>query len=543
MSGLLSKQSIEAFTSIIHHNPDAIFILSTDGKIMEVNAGVTRILGYRKEEILGLSYQDVTVPEQLEQIDRYFTAVMQGEPCEYNADAYHKDGHLIHLHVKNVPLVIGGEVVGVFGVAVDITQQQRLERALIESEERYRKLVELLPDGIVVFRNGIILYANRAARKYTDGNDPIGSSIYSFIHCDDHEKMKQWTSEVKKGHDVPNMEIRMNRPDGKTTYVDVSIVSIIHENDRAKLAVFRDITEMKMSELALKESEERYRLLAENSIDLIQLVDLDGMVTYASPSHKMVLGYEPQEYVGKWVFYRPDEGVDNDFQTVFMNMMVTQKPFTYEIARRHKDGQQVWIEMKGTPMFDEEGYFKNMMLVGREITEQKKYQNQLEHLSFHDTLTNVPNRRLFGKVLEQAIRDAESGQCQPAVMFMDLDKFKEINDTYGHEAGDELLQQFVKRVKGCIRESDILARFGGDEFVIVLRDMEDVAQIITVADRIFDTLQRPWNVADHQIVTTSSIGIALYEKGDKEKELLHKADTALYQAKAEGKNTYRIFGK
>lgn len=420
MIGFLSEQSIEVFTSIIDHNTDGIFVLSTEGRIIEANQGLTESLGYAKEELLGVHYKELTVPEHLDMVNEKFAVVVQGIPCEYKMDAIHKSGEIIHLHVKNIPLIVNGEVIGVFGIAMDITEQHRLVQAL-------------------------------------------------------------------------------------------------------------------------KESEERYRLLAENSLDLIQQVDLDGIVTYASPSHQMVLGYDPQEYVGKWVFHRPDEGVDTDFQAVFLNMVVSQEPFTYEIVRRHKDGHQVWLELKGTPMFDEEGNFKNMMFVGREITERKKYQDQLEYYSFHDSLTGVPNRRLFYMKLKESIEEAQHEHHGFAVLYLDLDKFKDINDTFGHDVGDELLKQFVARVKTCIPESAILARMGGDEFVICLSDAHSLEQAVVIADQILEGLQHPWNINDVSFITTSSIGIALYEPGDTHKTLLKKADSALYQAKEEGKNKYSIY--
>ncbi|MEF2968467.1 diguanylate cyclase [Paenibacillus sp. M1] len=420
MGGFLSEQSVDIYKSILNYNSDAIFILSTEGRIMDANQGLTKILGYLKEEILGLPYANLILPDQIEKVNQYFTKVLQGISYDYIAEAIAKSGEQVSLHVKNVPLLGDGEVVGVFGIAVDVTEQQQLERAL-------------------------------------------------------------------------------------------------------------------------KESEERYRLLAENSLDLIQLVNLDGIVTFASPSHKMVLGYGPEEYIGKWVFHRPDEGVDTEFQLIFFDMVVSQRPFTYEIARRHKEGHSVWVELKGTPMFDEEGHFNNMMLVGREVTERKNYQNRLEQLSYHDTLTGAPNRRLFSVNIERILREDDSSLQKLAVMFLDLDKFKQINDSLGHDAGDELLQQFVKRVKECLRESDILARIGGDEFVVALPELDEAGQAVTIAQEILHSLRRPWILSDHEVVTTSSIGIAYYEQGDREKELIQKADTALYQAKSAGKNTYRVY--
>ncbi|MGF9696895.1 diguanylate cyclase domain-containing protein [Paenibacillus sp. MABNR03] len=418
MREFLSEQSIEAFRSIINYNPDAIFIVSNEGKIVEVNEGVTECLGYKKEDIMGSLYKELFCPHQLELISQYFSEVLKGASCQYVAEAHHNNGDIVYLQIKQVPLFYEGKVNGVFGVAKNITEHKLLLKAL-------------------------------------------------------------------------------------------------------------------------KESEERYRLLADNSLDLIQLINLDGIVEYASPSHKMVLGFDPKEYIGKWVFYQPNEEMDEKFRSVFMSMLLLQKPFTYEIQRQHEQGYPVWLELKGTPMFDENGDFRNMMLVGREITERKKYQVQLEQLSYHDALTGAPNRRCLNKMLNDALLETDVGQL--AVMFADLDNFKQINDTLGHDAGDELLRQFVKRAGACLQEHEILARMGGDEFVFVLPRIKDTSEASIAAENILEALQQPWHLGGQELNTTSSIGIAFYEKDDTVKELLQKADAALYLAKAEGKNTYRIF--
>ncbi|XOJ01677.1 diguanylate cyclase domain-containing protein [Paenibacillus polymyxa] len=420
MKEFLSEQSIEAFRSIINHNPDATFIVSNEGTIVEVNEGVTECLGFQKKEIMGSSYKDLFCQHQLDLISQYFSEVLKGASCQYVAEAHHKNGEIVYLQIKQVPLFFEGKVHGIFGVAKNITE--------------YRHLLK-----------------------------------------------------------------------------------------------------------ALKESEERYRLLADNSLDLIQLINLDGIVEYASPSHKMVLGFDPKEYIGKWVFYQPNGDVDDKFRTVFMSMLLLRKPFTYEIKRQHEQGYPVWLEMKGTPMFDEDGDFKNMMLVGREITERKKYQVQLEQLSYHDALTGAPNRRYLNKMLSDALSAATTSVGQLAVMFADLDNFKQINDTLGHDAGDELLRQFVKRAGACLQEHDVLARMGGDEFVFVLPHVKSSSELSLLAENILETLQLPWILGGKELYTTSSIGIAFYEEDDSVKELLQKADAALYLAKAEGKNTYRIY--
>ena len=181
-------------------------------------------------------------------------------------------------------------------------------------------------------------------------------------------------------------------------------------------------------------------------------------------------------------------------------------------------------------------------MVSREISERKMYEEKLTYKAYHDTLTGLPNRRMFKERLKQSIKEAEKYNRNMAVMYMDMDKFKNINDTFGHDVGDELLKQFAQRVKECIRESDIFARQGGDEFTILLSEIQNEQEAILIANRIFSSLQEPWNIGKHVFNTTSSIGIAFYPKdGRTRHELVKSADTALYEAKESGRNNYKTY--
>lgn len=667
MNRLLDPSSFEIYESIIEHNPDAIFVLGVDGKISKVNQMVTKIFGYTSEEIKGVDYQNFIFSRYSEAMSQCFNESLQGIPHECETQAFHKNGDVIYLQVKNIPLIVRNEVIGIFvvakdktelhqtkaylnqmeerfkalfnstvdaidiidldanvidvnpafenlygwkreevvgkplptipdhllvevksfmekvklgeyikglevtfirkdgipikinstlspvrdmdgkivaisGIARDITEQKKLELSLKESEERYRKVVELSPRGIVIHRNGIIQYANRSASETLNEEYLLGKHFPSYIHPDYFEVYQRRVFESVVGKELPLIDTKMIRQDGEVICVEMVGVAINYDGGPALLTLFGDVTERKIVEEALMKSEKRYRLFADSSLDLIQEVNLDGIVTYASPSHKDVIGYEPEEYVGKWVFYQPNAGIDQKFKEIFFNMFITRNPFTYEISRKHKEGHDVWVELKGTPMWDEEGNFQYMMLVGREVTERKRHQKHLEYLSYHDTLTGVANRRLFKERLEQQLKVAKRYNRKLAVMFMDLDRFKSINDTLGHDVGDELLKQFSHRVRSHLRDSDTIARQGGDEFTILLSNIQEEQDALKIANRIFSSIQEPWKIGNHSLHTTSSIGISFYPKdGTTIRELMKHADTALYNAKENGRNGFKAY--
>ncbi|WP_284036458.1 PAS domain S-box protein [Neobacillus sp. 114] len=578
--------SNEFYHSIIEHNPDAVFILSNIGKITKVNQMGTTTFGYSQNEMKDMFFQDLIIPNQEEEYRYHLSQVLNGVPYESEFDAFRKNKEICHIQVKSIPLTTQSGLVGIFcvvkdlselqktkrlearfkavfnssadaidilrdsqnnisalsGIARDVTERKQLEESLKESEERYHKFLEYIPKGVVIHENGKIHYANPSALKILKEPNLIDKSIFSYIHSDFRELYKDRLSKIGNGTELPFTEIKMLQKDGKVICVEIGGVSIENDGIPVILTLFSDVTEKMKIERDLKESEERYRLLADNSLDLIQLVNLDGIVTYASPSHHTVLGYDPDEYVGKKVFYQPDGGRDERFKASFLKMYYTQKTFTCEIVRKHKEGYEVWVELKATPMFDKAGDFHYMMMVGRDITERKKLEEHLEYLGFHDALTGIPNRRLFQEKVEQRLKEAKRYQRKFAVMYMDMDKFKHINDTLGHEIGDELLKKFSNKVKRQLRGNDTLARQGGDEFTILLSEIQEETDAYRVAERILRSLQESWQIDEHIFQTTSSIGIAFYPKdGITFHELMKHADTALYQAKEDGRNNYKAY--
>ncbi|TFB14214.1 diguanylate cyclase [Filobacillus milosensis] len=325
---------------------------------------------------------------------------------------------------------------------------------------------------------------------------------------------------------------------GITYYARMIFTPILNQS-KEKIGytiTIRDMTSHKQLIHSLRENERLYRLLADNSEDLIQIVNLDGDVVYASPSHKKILGRNPDEFSGKNINYHPNK----DFRSAFRTMTQELKTITFEAKVQHENGDDIWIEVKGTPVFDQQGNFEHFMMVGHNITDRKRSNERLKFLATHDPLTKLPNRRLFTKNLSESLKEAREEHRDIAIMILDLDGFKKVNDDYGHDVGDELLKTFSNRVKQCIRKSDTLARIGGDEFVLLLSDLDNADQVYRIADRIIASLQDGWNIIDYTIRTTSSIGIAFYQTGENIKDFMKRADLALYEAKSNGKNNYKV---
>ena len=551
MSLLFGESSIEIYRSIIENNTDAIFVLSTDGTFLEANEVITKQYGYSIEEIEGIHFNNLIVPAYLEVTKTYFAQATQGTPCEYETQVFHKNGEILHLLVKNIPLNINGEIVGIFGVAIDKTELYKTKTSLQESQKKIADLHMALDASSIVAitdEKGIIKFVNdRFCEISSYTKEELIGKDHRILNSGYHSKTfyrELWKTicngEIWKG------EFRNKAKDGTIYWVQATIVPFLNEKGKPYqyVAIRNDITEKKQAEEALRQSEEKYRLIAENMTDLVGIVDINGVVQYASPSHKMVLGYTPEDYEGKvaFEFIHPEDLAS--MKSKLIEMVQKKESMCIEFRQKHANGDWVWIESKITPLGYAGEKIDQIHIVSREITERKMYEEKLSYMAYHDILTGIPNRRLFQERLKQSLIEAERYNRKLAVMFLDIDNFKQINDNLGHDVGDELLIQFAQRVKGCLRESDTLARLGGDEFTVLLPEIQEENNAATIASRIISSFQKPWSIREHIFHTTSSIGIAFYPMDGKTgNELMRLADQALYEAKENGRNNYKLYSK
>ena len=315
-----------------------------------------------------------------------------------------------------------------------------------------------------------------------------------------------------------------------------------------RVRTFTDVTDYLTTVEALRQSEARWRSLTQLSSDWYWEQDAQFRFVRVDGSSHRDIGVPTEMHYGLTHWELPNTYVSEGQWAEHRRQLEAHEVFhDFEMQRITRTGQTVWVSVSGEPIFDAEGHFTGYRGVARDITERKLAEAEIQRLAFYDELTGLPNRRLLMDRLERAVAACARAACHGALLFLDLDNFKGVNDTLGHDWGDRLLMQVGTRVHAAVRASDTVARLGGDEFVVVLQGLraqpdEAAAEAEGVAQKVLASLNRPYLVHDSEVHSTPSIGIAMFcDAGLPAQELLKRADLAMYQAKARGRNTLCFF--
>ena len=312
---------------------------------------------------------------------------------------------------------------------------------------------------------------------------------------------------------------------------------------RANAELLAEVRERRLVEQALRDSEARYRVVVEQAREVICTTDTQGNWTFLNPAWTQITGFDVEESLGQ-SFLRYVYEEDRAHHIASFQPMVTgeQDYFCQEVRYLTRDGGICWIESRCQKTTDAEGNLVGFSGTLNDISERKQAEEQLQHQALHDTLTGLPNRLLFQDRLRRALARAQRSHCGLAVLFVDLDNFKVVNDSMGHEAGDALLMTIAARLQSSGREEDTIARLGGDEFTLLLENLTDAQDAIDVAERIVTQLQYPIPLDDREVFASASIGIVYSDAIAAQPDaLLRDADTAMYHAKAQGKSGYVLF--
>ncbi|OFW75008.1 MAG: hypothetical protein A2201_07130 [Alicyclobacillus sp. RIFOXYA1_FULL_53_8] len=341
------------------------------------------------------------------------------------------------------------------------------------------------------------------------------------------------------------LETQFRRSDGTSLNLRISRLPVGEQQDADEMMdveqmylILSDITHAKNMENELEDLRSFVGLIETNTSDFIAILDSQGIIQYASESHHIIFGRPHTEIVGKSalsLIHPEDVGFIAERIAELMQGIIYMPPV--EFRYQHGNGHWVYTEVRATPIIERDQIVR-IVLFARDISNRKKQEEIIQHMAYHDFLTALPNRQSLRERLEQVLGHATPSMTL-AVMLIDLDGFKQINDTLGHTAGDQLLQIVADRLTTCLPENGFLARMGGDEFVVLLSPIVDSEETASIANRILDTLREPYTVLNTEFRVTGSIGISVFPAdGTSAEELIRTADVALYEVKTRGKDSH-----
>lgn len=523
--------------------------------ILFISDSFCRMFGYTPKELIG---QKLSVINNF--LPKNFSPIPPEIVLDLNTQGYwstelknfQKNGNTIITNTRFSDLTISGKK---YWVAVweNITTQKQVESELRKTQQKLAAAIDLLP-GIPFFANNDPDWSIKSFGKdtqeltgYTITELLTGSKSYNdIIHPDYLTKVllaidvaiaKKQDYQVEYQICTKLGEEKWVWEKGRGVFDQQGVITSLE-------GIIIDITERKRAEEALRKAENKYRSIFENAVEGIFQTSVDGRYLIANPMLAQIYGYEStEELLLDFTDIKHQLYVDTNRRNEFMRLIDEQGAiWGFESEVYCKDGSIIWISENASGLYNSEGNLVGYEGTVIDITERKRAEAIIQYQAFHDLLTTLPNRALFNESLMISLQNDPTNQRKFAVMFLDLDRFKKINDTLGHAVGDRLLQNVAERLKNCLRDGDTVARWGGDEFTILLTQINTIDDAGKVAQRIIDALKLPFFIDNHEINTSTSVGIAVYPEDGKDVDtLLKNADLALYTAKNNGRNNYQYY--
>jgi diguanylate cyclase (GGDEF)-like protein/PAS domain S-box-containing protein len=436
----------------------------------------------------------------------------------------------------------------------DIRKREDDLRDLLDRNRQLLAAISATSSGVVILdatrTPPAIVFANQAFQAITgyDDRDVALQGIEILFGPETKQHSVDRVIEALTDSDSLSLDMRTHRKSGDAFWAQINISPVRADNGEttAFAVLVDDVSERVDARRQLEESEQRYALAVAGANDGIWDWNMRTGRVYFSDRWKQMLGYADDDLksdLDGWLGLVHKEDVEDVRNAIERHTLGATPHFSSEHRILHKDGTFRWVSARGLIVRDADNEPVRMAGSFTEITDRKTFENQLFHDAFHDNLTDLPNRALFTDRLNHAINRSRRKSAEPfAVLFLDFDRFKIINDTLGHQVGDRMLMEISRRLNKCLRPSDTIARFGGDEFAVLIEDLHDKKEVIMVTERIIESMRRPFLLEGHEIVSSASIGIAIGE-GDytHTEDVLRDADIAMYEAKRGGKDRFVVF--
>jgi len=536
---------------ILDHMQDTYYRTDTSGRIVRGSRSVTDLLGYLPEEMLGRPLADFYChPQDREDFLRSL-ATSNGSLSGYQSRLRHKDGREVWV-LTNAHYLrdAAGNVVGVEGTTRDNTERRRMIEALKASETRLGALIETLPDAVLMQDGkGHLQIVNSAGLGLfrLRGVDWLGmsSAVLAATRPELAAAIAGDTAGGPAGEragEPTHSEETVVGEDGVAHYWEFVRLPLFNADGgrRGLVVVARDLT-------ARRRAEEDLRLAAqvfENSGESIMILDAAYQVVSVNRAFTEMTGFRAVEVLGRTPGVLRCDLHDDEFYERLRHSVAETDYWQGEIWSRRKNGEAYpeWLGVSAVRGPD--GKVTHYVAISSDISERKAAEARIEFLAHHDPLTDLPNRLLLKDRLERAIAHGERTRSKVALLFIDLDRFKTVNDSLGHPVGDRLLREAAQRLRACIRAMDTVSRQGGDEFLVVLTELDDADAVTGVAENILAALAVPFSLDGHDVAISCSVGIAVFPEDGRDFDgLLKKADIAMYHAKEAGRNAFRYYSE
>ncbi|SEP56888.1 PAS domain S-box-containing protein/diguanylate cyclase (GGDEF) domain-containing protein [Ectothiorhodospira magna] len=539
----VAKKSSESILSQLLNNiPDvAVQGYQLDGTTFYWNEASERLYGYPASEALGANLADLIIPQRdREAFSRRMAQLRDGirlPPSEI-LNLRHRQGHLITVHSSHVMVRHGENDLRLYCMDVDITARSRDQERLWEAVRGGNVgLFEWRPNGEVYLTPEL-----KAQMGYRDDEMDNDLEVWrSLIHPDERDTgIQQFEQYTRQPEGRFRVEIRMRHKTDGWRWILYQASPVYGPDGRLIkiLGSSLDINDRKQAE----EKSERLAYAVEQSPSVVVITNTDGVIEYVNQHFCNVTGFSREDVLGQRTGMLSFEGKNADKYASIRETLSKGGTWEGEFNNRKQSGEPYWEMARIAPIRNSRGDVTHYIKLAEDISDKRALTERLEYLAFHDPLTGLPNRTLMLDRIGQAIVQARRDRHILAVVFIDLDDFKVVNDSLGHAQGDQLLIQVGQRLRALLREGDTIARFGGDEFILLLSRLKHVDGVIPVIEKLQDILSSPVTLASHQVRVTASIGIALCPAdSDRPDELVRHADAAMYRAKSEGRRCYHFY--
>jgi diguanylate cyclase (GGDEF)-like protein/PAS domain S-box-containing protein len=529
--------------------PEAICYIDLERGCTFVNNVFLATRGLSRDFALGKFPEDVYSASTVNSLQPHIARVLRGEESMYERLVTTPEGAERWMRVRLTPRAdAGGHVRGYYVVSHDIHDIKSAQAALEDKERQLRHVIDSIPTPMCyVDASARYRYVNDAFLGYIgkSAGEIIGRSVRDVLGDDRWALLQPHLERVREGESLA-VERLVRFADGRSRWLTVRLTPRIVDGEYlGYYATTSDIHEQKLVEEELRRAHTILSAHFDNTPLAVIEWDTELRIVRWSGQAEAIFGWQASEALGRslqsWrLTYEEDaQGVER------MVRELVSGPETHEtlLHRNYrKDGSVIWVEWHNSALRDESGRLVSILSLAQDVSSRIQAEERLQYMATHDGLTGLPNSVLLNDRLVAAITRAGRSGCRVAVMFLDLDHFKDVNDTLGHRVGDLLLKELAGRIRGALRQSDVLARVSGDEFVVVLEEFSDDDAPERVARKLLDEVRRPFHVEGNEIQVSGSLGLALHpHDGTDAETLLKNADAAMYHAKELGRNGFRLF--